>query len=243
MLQEQSIGVVIPARNEALSIQKVIGELRALRTDKGPLINIIVVCDNGSDDLTAELARQAGSQVVYEPRPGYGRACLCALAALEETDIILFIDADDAFNPQQALNLVHLIQEGADLVIGSRSMGHCVPGAMTRLQVIGNGIACFLIRILFNVIITDLGPYRAIKTTALKALDMQSKTYGWTVEMQVKAIQSGLKMAECPVDTKTRTGTSKISGTLLGSLGAAFGICSTIIFLWLKNTSATLRKT
>jgi glycosyltransferase involved in cell wall biosynthesis len=234
MYKNLKVSVVIPARDEEKSIGLVVEELRALQNR---LIDDIVVCDNGSNDLTAQRAKQAGARVVYEKRAGYGIACLTALAALDASDIILFTDGDHSFKAAQAIRLLDGIAEGADLVIGSRVLGQIESGALTAPQAMGNRLAGFLIKCLWGVKVTDLGPYRAIRSSALDRLKMMDTAFGWTVEMQVKAIQQGLRMIEVPVDTKRRIGKSKISGTLRGTIGAGVGILSMIAKLWWQKSN------
>jgi len=229
MHQDMSVGVVIPALNEAQSIGLVVGDLMALRNaDETRIIDEVVVCDNGSTDATGERAVEAGACVVHEAQPGYGRACLAAIQALGPSDIVLFTDADHAFRAEQAVSLLNGISAGADLVIGSRTLGKQDRGALTRSQQAGNWVATTLIRLLWGQRATDLGPYRAIRGTALAALGMRDTAFGWTVEMQVKAIQQGLITTEVPVDTRQRIGQSKISGTLRGAIGAGCGILGMI---------------
>jgi len=246
MYKNLKVSVVIPARDEEKSIGLVVEELLALQNAQR-LIDDIVVCDNGSNDLTAQRAKQAGARVVYEKKPGYGTACLTALAALDASDIILFTDGDHSFKAAQAIRLLDGIADGADLVIGSRVLGQIESGALTVPQAMGNRLAGFLIKCLWGVKVTDLGPYRAIRSSALDRLKMMDTAFGWTVEMQVKAIQQGLQMIEVPVDTKRRIGQSKISGTLRGSLGAGVGILSMIAKLrwqqskFLSNEDSELR--
>ena len=232
MYRNMSIAVVIPALNEEQSIGLVVRELLCLRNaDNSKVIDDLVVCDNGSSDTTAARAREAGARVVYEQQPGYGSACLAAIGALQGPDVILFIDGDHAFDAVQAIGLLNCIAAGADLAIGSRTLGHQVRGAMSPGQALGNRIICALIRFLWGQWITDLGPYRAIRFAALTRLDMADTRFGWTVEMQVKAIQQGLEIAEVPVDTRLRIGKSKISGTLRGAVRASTGILRMIIKL------------
>lgn len=226
---ELTVGVAIPALNEEQSIGLVVRDLLALRNaDKSPVVDDVVVCDNGSVDSTTACAAAAGARVVREPRAGYGSACLAAIRALKPTDVVLFTDGDYAFHASQATRLLGSIADGADLVIGSRTLGRRDPGALTRGQSVGNRIATTLIRWLWRHPMTDLGPYRAIRANALSRLDMADRAFGWTVEMQVKAIQCGLRIAEVPVDTRARIGESKISGTLRGAVGAGFGILAMI---------------
>lgn len=229
MYRGLSVGIAIPALDEEASIGFVVGELRALRNvDDTPVVDDVVVCDNGSADATAARAAAAGARIVRENRKGYGSACLAAIAGLRRTDVVLFTDADHAFHASQATRLVDPIADGADLVIGSRTLGRREPGALSLPQVMGNRLATALIRLLWGRRTTDLGPYRAIRADALSAIGMRDVAFGWTVEMQVKAIQQGLRTAEVPVDTRARIGRSKISGTVRGVVGAGFGILSTI---------------
>ena len=233
-----TVGVAIPALDEEASIGLVVGDLRALRNDDdSPVIDDIVVCDNGSRDATGARAAEAGARIVREDRKGYGSACLAAIAALRRTDVVLFTDADHAFHASQASRLLNGIADGADLAIGSRALGGLEPGAMSATQVFGNRLATALIRWFWRQRVTDLGPYRAIRTQALCGLGMRDAAFGWTVEMQVKAIGQGMKVVEVPVDTRTRIGKSKISGTVRGVLGAGFGIFSTIAKLRWQQSS------
>lgn len=195
----------------------------------------MVVCDNGSKDCTADLADAAGARVVREEIRGYGAACLAGLRALrKKPDIVLFVDADQSAVPEQTFRLLGEIIAGADLVIGARALGIMEPGAMTWLQRIGNRFFTWLIRRLWKVSVSDLGPYRAIRYPALQRLAMADQSYGWTVEMQIKAIQQGLTIIEVPVDTLKRIGHSKVSGTVRGVIGAAVGIFGKIVSLWCR---------
>ena len=233
MYQGLKVGAAIPARDEEQSIGSVVRELLALADQQGrPLIDCCVVCDNGSRDATGQRAREAGARVVHQETPGYGIACLTAIAALEPVDILLFTDGDGSFEAGQCVRLLAALAEGADLAIGSRALGQAAPGALTLPQILGNRVASWLIRRLWGRRVTDLGPYRAIRAEALRRLDMQDRAYGWTVEMQVKAIQAGLKVAEAPVDAlRRRAGKSKVGGTWRGVLGASLGILGTIAIL------------
>ena len=220
-----TVGVVVPARDEEQSIGSVVVELLALRDDRGGrVIDDFVVCDNGSTDATAQRAREAGARTVRQETPGYGLACLTALAALRPVDVVLFTDGDRTFEAVQGLDLLEAIARGADLAIGSRVSGRREPGALTLPQQAGNRVASLLIRLLWGESVTDLGPYRAIRANALRRLEMQDRRYGWTVEMQVKAIQHGLRVAEVPVDAlRRRFGRSRVGGTLRGVVGAGRG--------------------
>ena len=230
MYRNLTVAAVVPARDEEGSIGAVVGELLALRDAAGArLIDDCVVCDNGSSDATAQRAQEAGARVVHQPTPGYGIACLTALAALGKPDVVLFSDGDGSCAAAQAVRLLEAIADGADLAIGSRSLGRRAPGALSLPQLWGNRVASLLIRWLWGARVTDLGPYRAIRAEALRRIDMQDRLYGWTVEMQVKAIQHRLRIAELPVDAlRRRFGKSKVGGTLAGVVGASIGILSMI---------------
>ncbi len=233
MYQQMTIAVVIPALNEEQSIALVVRELKALSNDKGqPLIDDIVVCDNGSTDATDQQAARAGARVVYESAKGYGAACLKAMQALSEPDVVVFVDADRSVCVNEIDRLLESIDQGADLVIGSRDLGFQEPGALTPQQSIGNKLATRLISWLWKQPVSDLGPFRAIRFKALQMLAMNDKAFGWTVEMQVKAIQRGLVVTEVPVMSLKRIGHSKISGTVTGVIGAALGIFGMIAQLW-----------
>ena len=231
------IGVIIPARDEEASVGRVVAGLLDLRfgADQAA-VTAVVVCNNASTDDTAAVARSAGASVIDQPQPGYGRACLTALAALREVDpkvdMVLFVDADGQFDERDALALIDGILAGADLVIGSRTLGQMDQGALSVPQRFGNWLATWMITALWGHRFTDLGPFRAIRAGCLAGLGMDSQTFGWTVEMQVKALQTGLICAEVPVATRRRTGRSKISGTLRGIVAAGTGIIGTILMLW-----------
>jgi len=233
MYRDLKVGAVIPARDEQDNIGSVVASLAALGNEHGaPVFDDIVVCDNGSNDATGQRAREAGARVVVEPRAGYGMACQTAIAALKPVDVVLFVDGDRAFFARQSLDLLDGVADGADLAIGSRALGAMEPGALTWPQRAGNRVASGLIRALWRRRVTDLGPFRAIRAEALRALDMRDRTYGWTVEMQVKAIQRNLRMIERPVDSRARrAGVSKVGGTVRGVIGASIGILGTIAIL------------
>jgi len=239
MYLSQTISAIIPARDESRAISQVIGSLARLHFDTHkPVFDNIIVCDNGSIDDTAAVAVQAGAIVVKESQLGYGNACLAALSVLPPSDIVVFIDGDNAFYADQCRGLIEAVVNGADLAIGSRQLGCSEKGALTTTQRFGNWFASVLIQQIWGVPITDLGPFRAIRVNALERLSMQDRTFGWTVEMQVKAIQADMKLVECAVDTRRRIGESKISGTLRGSLGAARGILGMIFLLWRQERRA-----
>jgi len=236
MYQQRHVTVVMPALDEVQSVAKVVTELYQLSADNIPVIDDVIVCDNGSNDGTAQAAHHAGARVVVESRRGYGYACLCALSAIERTDIVLFIDADNCFFVEQAISMLDAINTGADMVIGSRTLGHADPYSLTPAQRFGNHLATYLIRCLWHQHYTDLGPFRAITWKALKRLDMQDTHYGWTVEMQVKAALQQLSIMEVPVDTRVRIGQSKISGTVSGTIKAGVGIIGMIARLyWMQR--------
>jgi len=217
------VGVVIPALNEERSVRRAVEGL-------APHAQRVVVVDNGSTDRTREEAERGGATVVEEPRRGYGRACLTGIAALGDADVILFADADLADDPEDAPRvLAPLLAGRADLVIGSRTRGAAVAGALLPQARLGNALATFLMRVLFGVRATDLGPFRAIRSDALARLGMRDETWGWTVEMQIRAARAGLRVEEVPVAYRRRVGTSKISGTIAGSARAGAKILATIL--------------
>ncbi|MFZ5628120.1 MAG: glycosyltransferase family 2 protein [Spirochaetota bacterium] len=225
------ISVVIPALNEERSIGLVISDLKDTAR-KTNLQLYIIVCDNGSTDQTAPVARKAGALVVQETERGYGAACLRGLAHLPaETEIVLFIDADYSDFPEEFPLLVRPIADGqAELVIGSRTAAGAVRerGSLTIQQRFGNWLSTFLIRLLYGVRYTDLGPFRAISAHALHSLDMRDRNFGWTVEMQIKAARMRLRSEEVPVSYRKRIGISKISGTIKGTVMAGTIILGTI---------------
>ena len=239
MFRNLTVGAVIPARDEQDNIEAVVSALLALQTAPGEsIVDDVVVCDNGSHDATAGRAEAAGARVVSEPTPGYGIACLSALAAIHAVDVVLFVDGDQAFDVSQAERLLNAIADGADLVIGSRVLGRMAPGALSLPQIAGNRVAGVLIRWIWHQQVTDLGPFRAVRSKALGELDMRDEAYGWTVEMQIKAIQRQMRVAEVPVDSLRRPhGKSKVGGTLKGVVGASVGILGTILRLWLRPPS------
>ncbi len=231
MYRNLSVGVVIPALDEEKNIGVVVGALLELRSgsEEQRLIDDVVVCDNGSTDATADTARQAGARVVAEPVRGYGMACLTGIRELRAVDVVLFVDGDQSCDVGQSGKLLDAIAAGADLAIGSRVLGKMEPGSLSVPQLAGNYVASLVIRLLWWHRITDLGPFRAIRTDALELIGMRDKAYGWTVEMQVKAIQHGLRIEEVPVATaRRRFGKSKVGGTVRGVVGASVGILSTI---------------
>ena len=221
------VKVIIPAYNEVNGIGQVIAEIPK------HLVNEIIVVNNASTDYTDQVAAKAGATVLYEPVPGYGRACLKGIDYLMRSEqkpgIVVFLDADHSDYPEElALVIKPILDNQADLVIGSRALGAREKGSMTPQQIFGNWLATRLLKLIYKVEFTDLGPFRAITYSKLIALDMQDKTYGWTVEMQLKAARNGLRCVEVPVRYRKRIGFSKISGTVKGTIMAGYKILSTI---------------
>ncbi|AQG80997.1 glycosyltransferase family 2 protein [Spirosoma montaniterrae] len=226
-----NILVIIPAFNEENSVGKVVREIPA------GLAAEVVVVNNNSNDQTAVEAARAGATVLHEPIQGYGRACLRGIAYAQTRqpapDIIVFIDADYSDYPAEMPALVKpILDNRADLVIGSRALGNRQRGSMTPQQVVGNWLATTLLRWLYGATFTDLGPFRAVRYSTLLALDMRDQTYGWTVEMQVKAAKLGFRSVEVPVSYRPRIGHSKISGTVKGTVLAGYKIITTIFKYW-----------
>lgn len=224
--------VIIPALNEEQSIAQVVRSL------PDSLVSEIIVVDNGSTDGTASAARSAGATVLQEPRKGYGFACLAGIAHAIQSkpDVIAFVDGDLSDYPEQLPDILKPIQEeGYDLVIGSRMIGEREEGAMLPQAMLGNRLACFLIRLFWGYTFTDLGPFRAVRVDALRRMNMNDSTFGWTVEMQIKAAKLKLKCKEVPVKYRKRIGNSKVSGTLSGSVKASVKILYTIFkYLFVK---------
>jgi len=216
------IKLVIPARNEEGAIGQVV-------TSVINHVDAVIVADNGSTDATATNAINAGAIVTTISEPGYGRACLAAIKAAGEFDILVFMDGDASDDPNDLPALLDPILTGkSDMVIGSRILGDCDPGALTVQQHFGNTLACWLMKLFWGYRFTDLGPFRAIARDAYDRLDMQALTFGWTVEMQVRALKRGLRCAEVPVHYRARIGVSKISGTVQGVILAGWYILGTI---------------
>jgi len=216
------IKVIIPAFNEEASIGKVISEIP-------DMVSEIIVVSNNSSDQTETVAKMAGATVLREPQKGYGYACLKGLEYIAsqeiKPDIVVFLDGDYSDYPQDLHKIVApIINNNMDLVIGSRVKRWREKGSMTFPQVFGNWLATSLMTLFFNAKFTDLGPFRAIKYEKLLAMQMQDKTYGWTVEMQLKAIKQKLTYIEVPVHYKNRIGTSKVSGTVKGAIFAGVKI-------------------
>ena len=236
------VGVVIPALNEEESIGLVVRDIYSQRNEDGTrIVDDVVVCDNGSTDATARVATAAGAVLVSDRKKGYGRACLTAIDTIRKKSpgVVVFMDGDHAFDASDIPTMLNSIDQGADLVIGSRTLGNCEPRALSVAQRIGNKVATALIGLLWGAPITDLGPYRAIRSTALDRLCMQDEAFGWTVEMQVKAIKMNMRIVEIPVNTRVRLGYSKISGTIKGVILAGTTILFKIIQLRIFNPATS----
>ena len=215
------ITVIIPAFNEEKSIGKVVGDI-----DRDLVKNVIVV-NNNSTDNTVKEAKEAGAIVLDEKRKGYGWACLKGIEHSKtlNTDIVVFLDGDYSDYPQEIKDVIRpILEEDMDMVIGSRVLGQREKGSLTPQQVFGNWLATKLIRLFYGAKFTDLGPFRAIKSSSLEALKMADKTYGWTIEMQIKASKHKMQFCEVPVNYKKRIGVSKVSGTVKGTLFAGIKI-------------------
>ena len=221
------VDVIIPAFNEEEAVGHVVRDIPK------ELVREVVVVNNASSDRTRQRAEEAGATVLDQPLRGYGNACLMGIAHLRDKerrpDVVVFLDGDHSDHPEELPRLLAPIAEGqADLVIGSRALGTRERGSMTPQQVFGNRLACTLMRWLYGVHYTDLGPFRAIRWEALERLGMEDRNYGWTVEMQVKAARQRLPYAEVPVDYRRRIGFSKVSGTVKGTIMAGYKIIATI---------------
>ena len=221
-----NIKVIIPAYNEADSIAKVIKEIPHT-------VNEIIVIDNNSSDDTSKNAKEAGATVLFEARKGYGYACLKGMSyvSLQESkpDIIVFLDGDYSDYPKELTKIVDpIIKDDLDFVIGARVKRLREQGSMTLPQIFGNWLATFLMRLMFKSTFTDLGPFRAIKYEKLVALNMEDKTYGWTVEMQLKALRKKYSYVEIPIHYRNRIGVSKVSGTFKGAIFAGIKILTWI---------------
>lgn len=221
-----AVDVLIPAFNEERSLPLVLADV------PHPPVRRVVVADNNSRDATARVARAGGAVVVPAPRQGYGSACLAGLdwlRANDPPDVVVFLDADYSDSPAELPRVIAPILAGdADLVIGSRVLGQRERGALLPQARAGNLVACLLIRLLYGHRYTDLGPFRAIRWSALERLRMSDPDFGWTAEMQVKALRHGLSVVEVPVSYKKRVGVSKITGTVQGTIRAGYKILWTV---------------
>lgn len=217
------ISIIIPAYNEESSIGLV---LDALPQEK---LHEIIVVDNGSTDATARVAQEHGARVVKEPRKGYGSACLKGIDELDAPDIVVFIDGDFSDFPEEIVLLIRPIETGEkDFVLGSRMILPKSQSALLPQARYGNRLAVFLIKLFFKHEFTDLGPFRAIRYSSLMSIGMKDMDFGWTVEMQIKAVRNGLRIREVPVNYRKRIGISKITGTVLGTFRAGVKIIYTI---------------
>ena len=224
------VSVIIPTHNEAQSIGRVLADLPA------NIVTEVIVVDSNSNDGTPEIAAQMGARVMHEPRRGYGRACLTGLAAANSPDVVVFLDGDYSDRPDELpLLLAPIINGRADITLGSRLRS---AGALPWHQAFGNRLAARLIRFLYGVNITDLGPFRAGRADVLRQLDLEETTYGWAVEIILKGTLAGFRIVEVPVSYYPRIGKSKISGTLKGTLGAAWFILSLIVRYYFRHRKA-----
>ena len=222
-----SVTVIIPALNEEEPIGDVVRECLATKIPRE-----VIVVDNGSTDRTAERAREAGANVVSEPTPGYGRACAAGVRAISsECDVVVFLDGDGSDHPEFMNRLVGPIVAGThDFVIGSRTRGQREPGSMNFQQIFAGRGAGLLLRVLYGVNYTDMCPFRAIRRDVLERLGMREQTYGWNLEMQMRAARAGLRILEIPVNHRCRTGgISKVSGTFRGTFVAGTRILATLL--------------
>jgi glycosyltransferase involved in cell wall biosynthesis len=218
------VSVIIPTHNEARAIGRVLADLPSDLTTE------VIVVDSNSNDGTPEIAAKMGALVVQEPRRGYGRACLTGLATANAPDIIVFLDGDYSDRPSELPILLAPISEGrADITLGSRLRERRSAGALPWHQAFGNRLAASMIRLLYGLEISDLGPFRAGRADVLHRLALEETTYGWPVEMILKAALAGFRVVEVPVSYFPRIGKSKISGTLKGTVGAAWFIVSLIV--------------
>ncbi len=226
-LGQVRVSVVIPTHNEAQSIGRVLADLPA------NIVTEVLVVDSNSTDGTPEIAAKMGARVLCEPRRGYGRACLTGLAAASSPDIVVFLDGDYSDRPDELpLLLAPIIEGRADITLGSRLRS---AGALPWHQMFGNRLAASLIRLLYKVEISDLGPFRAARSDTLRALALEETTYGWAVEIILKGTLAGFRIVEVPVSYYPRIGKSKISGTLKGTVGAAWFILSLILRYYFRQ--------
>jgi glycosyltransferase involved in cell wall biosynthesis len=224
------VSVVIPTHNEAEAIGRVLADLLC------DLVTEVLVVDSNSSDGTPEIAQKLGARVIHESRLGYGRACLTGMASASNPDIVVFLDGDYSDRPAELPVLLAPILDGrADITIGSRLGKQSSPGAMPWHAAFGNHLAAFLIRHLYGTRITDLGPFRAARIDVLRRLDLQETTYGWAVEMILKGALEGFRIVEVPVSYYPRIGTSKISGTLKGTVGAAWFILGLTVRYYFRH--------
>lgn len=243
MFQGLRVGAIIPAYNEELAIYQVVSELKALPGDDGNLLDDIVVCDNGSTDNTADMARHAGARVVHEARRGYGRACLTALENINDVDIVVFVDGDGSIYAEDVLALIEQFSRGYEFVLGARERHLAEAGALMPHQIAGNRLILFVIYLLWGKRYRDLGPLRAITFNHLADLKMADTSYGWTLEMQIKAIWRKIKVYELPIRYRKRIGKSKISGSVKGSILAMCKMLSVLFSMYVKQLLLRMRET
>jgi glycosyltransferase involved in cell wall biosynthesis len=227
------VSIVIPTHNEAQAIVRVLADIPSDLTTE------VIVVDSNSSDGTPEIAARTGARVIQEPRRGYGRACLTGLAAANSPDVVVFLDGDYSDRPSELPILLAPIVEGhADITLGSRLRDRRSAGALPWHQVFGNRLAASLIRFLYGLAISDLGPFRAARADVLRALSLEETTYGWAVEMILKGTLAGFRVVEVPVSYYPRIGKSKISGTLKGTVGAGWFILSLIVRYYFRRRGA-----
>jgi glycosyltransferase involved in cell wall biosynthesis len=229
------VSVIIPTHNEAQAIARVLADLPS------DLVTEVIVVDSNSNDGTGKIAATMGARVIQEPRRGYGRACLTGLAAATTPDIVVFLDGDYSDRPSELpLLLDPIIQGNADITLGSRLGGQRIPAALPWHQAFGNRLAAGLIRLLYGLKITDLGPFRAGRADMLRTLALEETTYGWAVEMILKGALHGFRVVEVPVTYYPRIGKSKIGGTLKGTVGAAWFILSLMVRYYFRPRKAAI---
>ena len=227
------VSVIIPTHNEAQAIGLVLADLPP------DLVTEVIVVDSNSTDGTPDVARKMGVRVISEPRRGYGRACLTGLANTKDADVVVFLDGDYSDRPAElSIVLAPIVEGRADISLGSRLSGGSNRGALPWHQALGNRLASSLIGLLYGVKITDLGPFRAGRAQVLHALALEEPTYGWAVEMILKGAIGGYRIVEVPVSYYPRIGTSKISGTVKGTMGAAWFILSRIVRYYFPHRKA-----
>ena len=227
------VSVIIPTHNEAQAIERVLADLPS------DLVTEVIVVDSNSTDGTPDIAARIGARVIQEPRRGYGRACLTGMAAANSPDVVVFLDGDYSDRPAElSILLAPIIEERADITLGSRLHGQNSASALPWHQVFGNRLAASLIRLLYGLKISDLGPFRAGRADVLRALALEETTYGWAVEMILRGALAGYRVVEVPVSYYPRIGKSKISGTLKGTVGAGWFILSLIVRYYFRHPTA-----
>lgn len=227
------VSVIIPTYNEAQAIGRVLADLPS------NLVTEVIVVDSNSTDGTPDLARKKGARVIEETRRGYGRACLTGLAHAQDPDVVVFLDGDYSDRPSELpIVLAPIIEGRADITLGSRLDGKSIAGALPWHQSFGNRLAAGLIRLLYGLKLSDLGPFRAARADVLRTLALEETTYGWAVEMILKGSLAGFRIVEVPVSYHPRIGKSKISGTVKGTIGAAWFILSLIVLYYFRPRKA-----